>query len=84
VLLVDEQHPARHDSPGETGTEAVPVELLVAFTRRLVQGTVSGDMLWLAVSGACSDLGIPFEEGKTLLEACLKEQEVNGAWPKGF
>jgi len=84
VLLVDEQHPARHDQAGEAGTEAVPVELLVAFTRRLVQSTVSQDQLLLSIWGACSDLGIERAEGQRLLLAVLREHDVNGVWPKGF
>ncbi len=68
----------------EQRSEAVPLNLLLAFTRRLVLNTVGGDAVMLAMWAACKDVGMPRDQGEQLLAAALREQQTNGIWPQGF
>jgi len=84
MLLVDEQHPARHDPAGKAGPEALPIDLLLAFTRAMVQMTVNHDVLYLAVLQAAKETGCGHEEAERLIVAALKEHKAASVWPKGF
>lgn len=83
MLLVPEQHPARHDPPGQASPAPVSVELLVAFTRQLVRHTLSRDALHLSLLVAASEIGVSQEEATRLLNAVLAERE-RSFWPPNF
>jgi len=70
----------------DPNTEApqIPVQLLVAFTRRLIHETVSGDAIYLAAASAKRDVEATDEEWKQLTEILMAEHKKNRVWPEGF
>jgi hypothetical protein len=79
VLLQPEQ---RQNSDSET--VEVPVQLLVAFTRRLLHETVSGDAIYLAAMSAKRDVEATDEEWERLTGILMAEHKRGRIWPKGF
>ena len=77
VLLEPEQRPE------EDAGKAPPVALLIAFTRRLIHVSPSGDRLKLAMYGARADVNATDEEVDAFWAAVLGEMEQS-PWPKGF
>ena len=77
LLLDSEQRPA--DDAGQSP----PVALLIAFTRRLIHISPSGDRLKLAMYGARADVNATDEEVESFWAAVLGEMDQS-AWPKGF
>lgn len=61
---------------------AVPVALLVAFTRRLVRYVCSGDAIWLAMNDAKNDIGATDEEVAALQAAI--DEHAGRNFPPGF
>lgn len=57
--------------------------LLASFTRHLV-ASLSEDHIYLAMSSAASELGIPHDEVKKILKTVLAFREQNSPWPAGF
>ena len=84
MLQPAEQHPQRDGAAGEESPTTIPVELLVAFTRRLVQNTVTGDALYLSLLAAQSDVGASKEDVARMWDVVNKEHARNSVWPKGF
>lgn len=63
----------------------IPIELLLAFTRRLViDGVPSGDALVLCFYAAQADTGASDEEMERLKEAIRKERKTHPQELKGF
>ena len=77
LLLESEQR------PDEDAGQAPPIELLIAFTRRLIHISPSGDRLKLAMYGARADVGASDEDVDAFWAAILGEMDQS-PWPKGF
>jgi len=64
--------------------EAVPVALLLAFIRALISEVVSGDMIYLALMRAQSEMHATDAQMKELKLAVMREYATNRIWPEGF
>jgi hypothetical protein len=73
----------QHGKRGRT-EEAIPVELLLAFTRALILEGMSTDKVSLALYAAQKATGAPDEVIEKFKKAILQEIETYSPWPKGF
>ena len=75
---------APEHSSGGGDQEAIPLEVLIAFTRALVANVGGRDIIHLSLlraqklTGCSTELLVRFEK------AVLQEQDAHSPWPKGF
>lgn len=63
------------------GEEAARVELALRFCRRIVRQS-SLDRVWLCMSDAAREMGIPNEKAMQMMRGVLRQS--GSAWPEGF
>ena len=65
------------------GSDAAPVQFLIAFVRAMIREHPSRDVLDLAMYAAMREVNITKDQARQFLAAVMAETE-RSPWPKGF